>query len=140
LNWPAGDFTWTAAGAWGSFLMLCGVIARQVGPWRKQSIDAEKEFRDGLIARVEKLEKDLERERTDAKAADAIRQAELARMRHRLNNATQCLDAMLLMLEAAPEKATEIVVKIKDMRAGHHAAEALEAGQVQRTTIERAAE
>jgi hypothetical protein len=102
-------FGWTA---WGAFMVLLGIIVRQVGPWRKQSHDSEKEFRDGLIKRVEKLERTLEVER----ALD----------RHRLNNVTQCLDALLLMLEAAPDKAAEIVARIKTMRSEQIQAEALE--------------
>src|SRR4051812_36637739 len=99
-------FGWTA---WGAFMVLLGIIVRQVGPWRKQSHDSEKEFRDGLIKRVEKLERTLEVERK-------MHQAERALDRHRLNNVTQCLDALLLMLEAAPDKAAEIVARIKTMR------------------------
>jgi hypothetical protein len=115
----AHGFGWTAAGAWGSFLALMAIIIRQIGPWRKQSIDAEQRLRDDLLRRVEKLER--ERDRTEAR-----HNAERALDRHKLNNVTQCLDALLLLLEAAPEKAAEIVGKIKDMRARQVEAEALE--------------
>lgn len=114
-----GEFTWTSAGAWASFLALCGIIARQVGPWRRISVDAEKEFRDGLIARVSKLERDLEIQR-------ARHDAEIALARHRLNNVTQCFDAVMMMLKSAPDKVTEIIVHIEQMRAEQLKAEALE--------------
>lgn len=115
----AQGFGWTAAGAWASFIALLGIIIRQVGPWRKQSIDAEQRLRDDLLKRVEKLEKTLDRER-------ARHNAERALDRHRLNNVGQCFDAMLLMLKAAPEKAAEIVRHIEGMRARQIESEALE--------------
>src|SRR5437868_6556494 len=80
---PAGNFTWTAAGAWGAFLALLGIIVRQVGPWRKQSMDAEKDFRDGLLKRVERLEMQLDFERARHSAIEAVN-------RHQLNNVNAC--------------------------------------------------
>jgi hypothetical protein len=119
IAWPGGGFTWTAAGAWASFLALCGIIVRQIGPWRKQSIDAEKIFRDGLIKRVELLEVRLEAER-------ARHDAQMAIARHRLNNITGCFDALLLLIETNPERAAEAVAKVKEMRAAQMEAEASE--------------
>lgn len=116
-------FSWTAAGAWGTFLALLGVIIRMVGPWKRQTTEAEERLRRDLLDRVEKLETALERER-------ARHSAERALDRHKLNNVTQCFDALLLLLEAAPERATEIVVRIKEMRAAQIAAEALEKGAI----------
>lgn len=55
-------------------------------------------------------------------------EAERAIDRHRLNNLTQCLDALLMLLETAPEKAAEHVARIKAMRATQMAAEAAEKG------------
>lgn len=112
-------FGWTAGGAWAAVALLLGIIARQVNPWRSQSISAEQRLRDDLLRRVEKLEKELDRK-------EVRHQAERSLDRHKLNNVTQCLDALLLMLEAAPEKAAEIVGRIKDMRARQLEAEALE--------------
>jgi hypothetical protein len=126
---PTGGFTWTAAGAWASFLALLGIIVRQIGPWRKQSIDAEHTFREGLLKRVERLERTLERERIRHNAERSID-------RHRLNNITQCFDAMLLLIETNPEKASEIVVKIKDMRAAQMKAEAEEKAIIRAAEIE----
>jgi light-regulated signal transduction histidine kinase (bacteriophytochrome) len=124
----AHGFGWTAAGAWGSFLVLLGIIIRQVGPWRKQSIDAGQRLRDDLLRRVEKLERELDRK-------EVRHQAERALDRHKLNNVTQCLDALLLLLEAAPEKAAEIVGKIKEMRSGQIKAETLEKAAIHAAAI-----
>ena len=124
----AQGFSWTAAGAWATFLALIGVIVRQVGPWKKQTTEAEQKLRDDLLKRVEALETTLERER--------IRHdAERALDRHRLNNVTQCLDAVLLLLEAAPEKATEIAAKINAMRASQRESEALEKAEIMAAEI-----
>lgn len=124
----SAGFGWTAAGAWASFLALMGIIVRQVGPWRKQSIEAEQRLRDNLLARVEKLERVLDRERVR-------HEAERALDRHKLNNVTQCLDAVLLMLEAAPERAAEIVARIKMMRGDQRQAEALEKAAIHAAEI-----
>lgn len=126
---PVGDFTWTAAGAWASFIALVGIIIRQVGPWRKQSIDAEQTFRSDLIRRVEKLERRLERQRVRHEAERAVD-------RHRINNLQQCFDATMLMLKAAPEKAAETIVHIEQMRAEQIKAEAIEKAAIHQTMIE----
>jgi hypothetical protein len=112
-------FNWTSAGAWASFLALLGIIVRQVGPWRSQSISAEQRLRDDLLRRVEKLERELDRKETR-------HQAERSLDRHKLNNIGQCFDAMIIMLEAAPEKVNEIVCRIKEMRQRQLEAEAIE--------------
>ena len=127
-----GSFNWTAAGAWGAFLALLGIIVRQVGPWRKQSIDAERNFRDGLLARVELLELKIEHER-------ARHAAEMGIARHRLNNITQCFDALLLLIETSPDKAAEAVRKVKDMRAAQLRAEAEERGAIRAADIQATA-
>ncbi len=62
-------------------------------------------------------------------------QAERAVDRHRLNNVTQCLDALLLLLETAPERAQEHVARIRQMRADQMKAEALEKGAVQAAIV-----
>jgi hypothetical protein len=115
----AHGFSWTAGGAWSAALLLLGIIIRQVGPWRKQSIDAEQRLRDDLLRRVEKLEKELDRK-------EIRHQAERSLDRHKLNNIGQCFDALILMLESAPERASEIVTRVKEMRARQLEAEAME--------------
>jgi hypothetical protein len=123
----AQGFGWTAAGAWGSFLVLLGIIVRQIGPWRKQSIDAGQKLRDDLLRRVEKLERELDRK-------EVRHQAERALDRHKLNNISQCFDSLMIMLEAAPEKVSEIIMRIKEMRRRQ-----LEAETIEKATIHAAA-
>lgn len=107
---------WMAAGVWISALSLIGILIRQIGPWRKQASDAEAVIRSDLLARVRQLENGRERERARYEANQSLD-------RHMLGNVTQCFDALLLMLEMAPQKAAQAVAKIKEMRARQLVAE-----------------
>lgn len=119
---------WTAAGIWVAALSFLGLLIRQVVPWKKLAGDFEADFRADLLARVQKLEQTLERER-------ARHDAERALDRHRLNNVTQCFDALLLLIELAPDKAAESVAKIKEMRAEQVKAEAQEKAVIRAAEI-----
>ena len=110
---------WTAAGVWIAALSFLGLLIRQIGPWKKQVSEVEDHLRDSLTRRVEKLERTLERERVRHNAERALD-------RHRLNNVTQCFDALLLLIKANPDKASEVVVMIEEMRAKQLVAEAEE--------------
>jgi hypothetical protein len=127
---PKGDFTWTAAGAWTAVLALLGIIVRQVGPWRKQSMDAEKIFRDDLVRRVERLEDTLERERqaaADREAALRIRhEAERAHDRHRINNLGGAFNALIVLLKKGVP-VEEAIEEVEKMRLKHAEMEAVEA-------------
>lgn len=124
----AHGFGWTAAGAWASFLALLGVIIRQVGPWKKQTSDAETKLREGLMARVEKLERSLEQK-------DKVHAAERSLDRHKIRNLNQCLDAVLMILETAPEKTVEVVGRVRAMREAQLQAEAAEAAAIHAAEI-----
>lgn len=100
-------------------LSLLGLLIRQIGPWKQQADRVAAELRNDLLRRVEKLERTLDRERVRHNAERALD-------RHRLNNVTACFDAMLLLLELNPDRAPEIVGKIKDMRARQMMSEAEE--------------
>jgi hypothetical protein len=110
---------WTAAGVWLAALSFAGLLIRQVVPWKKVSSDSEAHLRADLIRRIERLERMLDRERTRHNAERSLD-------RHRLNNVTQCFDALLLLIETSPEKATQAVQKIKAMREAQLIAEAEE--------------
>lgn len=139
---------WTAVGGWAGwagFFVLLGVITRQIGPWRKLSIDAEQVFRDGLMARITvleekvesererydarvgKLEAELEREREEREAERLRREREIRYERHKVRNLQACFDGMMLLLKANPENAAEAVIHIEKMRADQLKAEAIEA-------------
>jgi hypothetical protein len=69
-------FGWTAAGAWITALSVLGTIItlliKQIGPWKKQTTDAESELRDKLSARIDGLEKQVDLLRAEL-LAQAIR-------------------------------------------------------------------
>lgn len=91
----------------------------------------EEKLRADLLTRVEKLEQKLEEK-------EAQHAAEMAIMRHRVNNSDQCLDALLLLLEQSPGKVKDAVARIKDMRARQREAEATEKAAFHAAAIARA--
>lgn len=145
--------TWAATGWVIALLGLVGIVLRSIGPWRKQISETEERLRNELAValaeerachaadqaaravertvltgRVEKLEKLLTRERLRHNAERALD-------RHRLNNITQCFDALLLLVETTPERAPEIVKKVKEMRASQLLAEAEEKALIRAAEI-----
>lgn len=135
----AQSFSWAAGPAWAAVLVaalgVATLIIRQVGPWRKQTTDAETRLRTELEERVKNLEQQLASSHAEHTAECRRRDAERSLDRHRINNLTQCLDALLLLLEAAPEKASESVARIKEMRAAQQLAEAEEKGIIHAAEI-----
>ena len=107
---------WSVIPLWIAAIGLVGLLIRQIVPWKRIASDAEARLRDDLIRRVDKLERAQERER-------ARHEAERRALHHQLGHVTQCFDALLLLIEAAPEKAREHVKKIKEMRARQLVAE-----------------
>lgn len=120
---------------------LIGVIVRQIGPWRKQITETEERLRTELqlalsterelhavervsmIKRISKLESLLGQERL-------LHEAERRIDRHKLNNLIQCFDMIVLLIETSPDKAPEIIVKVKELRATQMVAEAEEKSQL----------
>lgn len=111
--------SWTFYGFWIVLVGFLGAVARQVVPYKKQASDAESRLREALLARVDRLEKRLDRQQ-------ARHDAEKRLLVHRLRNMTANFDSMLLMLEMDPNRGPEIVVKIKEQRARQMVAEAQE--------------
>jgi uncharacterized membrane protein YccC len=119
----------TMAGVWIAAIGIVGLLIRQIMPWRRQVSADEQTLRADLLRRVERLEQTLDRERLRHNAERALD-------RHRLNNITQCFDAMLMLIETTPERASEIVTKIKEMRAVQMKAEAQEKAIIRAAEIE----
>lgn len=120
-------FDWTAAGAWTAALTMVGtvitLIIRQIGPWRKQTTEAEQRLREELERRLDRVEKKLARR-------EARHEAERSLDRHKIRNLIQCLDAVLFVLEKAPDKTVEVVAEIRVMRARQMETEAAEAAAI----------
>jgi hypothetical protein len=116
---------WVAA-FWIAIGGVVGIFIRQIVPWKKQAADAqamlrdaEAELRHDLMRRVEKLERDRERERL-------YYDSELRIERHGRVSVTACFDALLMLLKTNPDKVQESVAVVEEMRGKQIAAEAEE--------------
>lgn len=113
-------------GPWFGAATLVAILLKAWQPFKMMAIGQAESHNERLIARVAKLEDDAgrfnERQATEREQHAALIQL----MRHRLANMTMCLDALLMLLETAPERVGESVVRIKEMRARHEAMELTE--------------
>lgn len=121
---------YTAVGIWTAIIggtVTVLVAALKIIPgWIKNRKEADDSLRKDLLLRVENLERTLDVERRNREAERARHEAQMALMRHRLNNSDQCLDALLMLIETSPEKVADAVRMIKEMRGRQRAEEALE--------------
>lgn len=116
-------------------LSLLGLLIKQIGPWRKQVTEEEAVFRADLRAengalkdRIGKIERILRRK-------EIRHNAERSLDRHKLGNLQACFDATILLLEMNPDRAGDVVAKIKEMRAAQMVAEAQEAAIIRAAEI-----
>lgn len=148
------DKTQFAIGGWIlGVVSLFAVLLRQVGPWRKQLTDLEARMREELKSQLDEERKlhleemavrTNERHRMSEQIAKLEKlmsrqqlrhNAERALDRHRLNNINQCFDALILLLKANPEKSTEAIGLIEDMRGKQMLAEAEEKAMIRAAEI-----
>lgn len=78
---------------------------------------------DKLTKRVETLEREQAHER-------AVCDANLKVMRHRLNNVAATFDSLMMMIELAPDRASEIIKLVKERRAAQETMEGMERAAV----------
>lgn len=121
---PVSAPGWAVIGV--AFLVLLGVIARQIVPYRKQAADAEAKLRDDLIRRVEDLEKTLGRQTAKMERQERRHAAEQRIANHSYKNVNAAFDAMLMMLKMSPDRVPEIIAEIEKMRTRDLLAEAKE--------------
>lgn len=88
---------------------------------------------DRRLSRIEKLEAKIEVQR-------AAHEAEVGILRHQLNNVSACLDALLLLIETAPDKASAHASRIRQMRAEQAQTEAVEKVAVRSAKIAAASD
>lgn len=86
---------------------------------RKQTDDVAISLVQQLTDRITKLEGDQVREREKC-------DNELRALRHRLNNIDAAFDGVLIAIEAAPDKASEIASRERAERRAHREREAME--------------
>jgi hypothetical protein len=127
-------FNWTAALVGLLNVLFGGALVSYVRSRpRLKEIEqsAEDKLRNDLLTRVEKLEQKIDAERERYEALIAI-------MRHRLNNADQCIDALLLLLKNSTDPQTQrAVAMIEEMRARQRDAEATEKAAFHAANIAR---
>ena len=75
-----------------------------------------KDESDLTSKRIATLEGKIETEQAGREAERIRHKAEVAILRHSVANSNTCLDAILLLLEAAPEKAAEHAAKMRKIR------------------------
>lgn len=110
-----------------------GIAVAIVKAWPAlKRIAADREARSAEIANEREANLLTERaeEMKEMRAQIAALEAERQIDRHRINNLTQCLDALLMLIEQDPSKAAAAATRIKGMRADQMAAEAAEKGAV----------
>jgi hypothetical protein len=95
---------------------------------RKQTDDMATTMVKQLSDRVKAVEQASSQER-------ALCDAQLSVLRHRMNNLAGSFDGLLLLIEMAPEKAPEFVVRIKEQRMAQEKAEAAERSSVRAAMI-----
>jgi hypothetical protein len=106
-----------ALGFWGVFGIGLAAFIRSLPKLREVSSASDYSLRVDLLTRISTLEGTVARLET-LLADQATRHAtEMQIMRHKLNNETQSLDALLMLLEAAPDKVSDSMARIKAMRA-----------------------
>ncbi len=118
----------TGGGVWAAVAMLIGIVLKGRVPMRKMKLDADERLREDLMKRVDKLEADAAAQAILREVERTRHEAEIAIMRHRVNNSDQCLDALLLLLKTSPEKVDQAVQHIEAMRARQRKEIAIEKG------------
>lgn len=111
-------FTWSAALLGLANLLIGGLLVQIVRTRPTLKKIANEREANLLTERAQEME--------GMRRAIAKLEAERATDRHRINNLSQCLDALLLMIEMDPTKAAQAAAKIKAMRASQMDAEATE--------------
>lgn len=122
------SFTPGAAGIWVLVAMAVITLIKGWPKLKELQLASDGSLRVDLMGRITALEAEIIELRKALDAKEQQHEAELRIMRHRLNNETHSLDALLLLLEAAPDKLIDNVARIKEMRVNKEHTIALERG------------
>jgi transposase len=106
---------------------------------RELEKQSEEKLRDDLIARVTRLEERLESQRVQYESRieheRVTHAADLALIRHRMNNLDQCLTMILALIEANPAEANKAAARVREMRKAQELSEATEKGAIHAAKI-----
>ena len=106
-----------ATGGIGFLGIVLGALLRSIPKWREAEIGGEAGLRADMVHRIDKLESQVLGLETENQRQREKYEAAMRIMSHKLANETASLDALLMLLEAAPGKLSEHVDRIKSMRA-----------------------
>lgn len=113
-------FGWTPILLTIANLLLGGVVVAIIKSWpaiKKIGADREANLLTERAEEMDKLRERIEKLESASERKDKQHEAERAADRHRINNLSQCLDALLLLIEQDPSKAAEAASAIRRMRA-----------------------
>lgn len=132
----AGPVSSLAAASGSPWLLgLIGVLNVLVGGLLVQMVRTRPTLKKIANEREANLLEERAADMEEMRAQRAAQDAEIRALNHKLRNVEACFDALLLLLEMAPEKATEHVSRIRAMRAEQVKAEATEKGAILGATI-----
>lgn len=120
--------TAATGGIWTLVVVAVLTLIRSWPSLRKMGLDADTSLRTDLLTRINQLETQVAAMETAQVEERARHDAEIQLLRHRLNNETASLDALLLLLKVDPQKVMESVDMITEMRARKAQEIALEKG------------
>ncbi len=118
-------------GAYGIWVLVILAVLTAIKAWprlKEMQLGADGSLRTDLLARISQLETQVGAMETAQTEERERHQAEMQILRHRLNNETASLDALLLLLETNPDRTIESIAKIKELRAVKAQQIALEQG------------
>ena len=118
-------------GLWG---IIAGTVftalSKAIPEWRKGTHTNEDNIREDLIHRIDALETRIHQLEDENQRQREHHDSEMRVMRHKLNNETASLDALLMLMEAVPDKVGEHVERIKEMRKERAQNIAIESGNL----------
>lgn len=128
------DADWTAKGVWFLAAVVLVQLIREAGPWRKQSIEAERDLRSSNADRITKLEArcdELSRQLLETtekhhREIDELRQSydlklqvaaeEVRVLKHALANTDHAFDMFVDRVRRNPEDAQQIAAHVAEER------------------------
>lgn len=113
---PAG-LTPGAIGIWVLVFTLLGTLVKVWPAIKKIQNEGDQSLRDSLMARIEKLEKRIDNITAHHAAERELSVAEIGVMRHRMNNESQSVDALLHLIESGADSIATEVPRITEQRA-----------------------
>ena len=117
LHLPTLDLTPGAVGIWVLVFALFGALIKVWPAIKKLQNESDQSLRDILLARIEKLEKRIDNITAHHALERELSATEIGVMRHRMNNESQSVDALLHIIETGAENIATEVPRITEQRA-----------------------